>query len=48
MFTGKAIEIALAINRVMRLDAQVQSSMLEVITDYTTLATLDNEHEEPE
>ena len=37
--------LALAINRVMKLDAQDQSSMLEVIADYFTLPTLDDELE---
>ena len=45
MSTEHATEIALAINRVMKLDAQDQSSMLEVIADYFTLPTLDDELE---
>ena len=45
MSTKQATEIALAINRVMKLDAQDQLSMQEVITDYFTLPTLDDEPE---
>ena len=45
MSTEQVTEIALAINRVMKLDAQDQSSMLEVIADYFTLPTLDDEPE---
>ena len=37
MSTEQATEIALTINRVMKLDAQDQSYMLELITDNFTL-----------
>ena len=37
MSMEQATEIALTINRVMKLDAQDQSYMLELITDYFTL-----------
>ena len=40
MSAEQATEIALAINLVIRLAAQDQSSMLEVIADYFTLPTL--------
>ena len=48
MSTEQAAEITLAINRDMKLDPQDQLSMLEVITDYFTLAILDNELEKDE
>ena len=45
MSTEQVTEIALAINRVLKQDAQDQSSMLEVIEDNFTLPTLDDELE---
>ena len=38
MSMEQATEIALTINRVMKLDAQDQLYMLELITDYFTLS----------
>ena len=43
MSAEQAKEIALAINLVIKLAVQDQSSMLEVIADYFTLPTLDDE-----